>query len=174
MKMRKLLILIIALAFILPLSVLKAQNHKFGHINTSAVVVLMPEYKKAEDSLRRRQEYYANQEKTLTVELQTKYSELMEDQQNKSIDSLILQSRYAQLQSMQANLEQFQQGASDKIRKLNEDLINAVVNKLNEVVKQIAIELDLTYVFDIGQRNPLYASEKSIDLLPMVKEKLKL
>ena len=168
------MILIIALAFILPLSVLKAQNHKFGHINTSAVVVLMPEYKKAEDSLRRRQEYYANQEKTLTVELQTKYSELMEDQQNKSIDSLILQSRYAQLQSMQANLEQFQQGASDKIRKLNEDLINAVVNKLNEVVKQIAIELDLTYVFDIGQRNPLYASEKSIDLLPMVKEKLKL
>ena len=173
MKMKKLLILIIALAFIMPLTVLKAQNHKFGHINTSAVVVLMPEYKKAEDSLRKRQEYYANQEKTLTLELQTKYAELMEEQKS-GMDSLILQSRYAQLQSMQANLEQFQQGASEKINKLNTDLINAVVLKLNEAVKQIAIELDLTYVFDTGQRNPLYASEKSIDLLPMVKEKLKL
>jgi outer membrane protein len=172
MKMKKLLILITVLAFIIPLSVLKAQNHKFGHLNTQAVVVLMPEFKKAEDSLRKRQEYYATQEKTLQAEIQTKYAELMEEQKN--LDSLILQSRYAQLQSMQANLEQFQQGAQEKIQKLNADLINAVVNKLNEVVKKIAIELDLTYVFDTGTRNPIYASEKSIDLFPMVKEKLKL
>ena len=172
MKMKKFLILIFTLAVIMPGSVLKAQNHKFGHLNTQAVVVLMPEFKKAEDSLRKRQEYYAIQEKSLQTEIQTKYAELMEEQKN--LDSLILQSRYAQLQSMQANLEQFQQGAQEKIQKLNADLINAVVNKLNEVVKKIAIELDLTYVFDTGTRNPIYASEKSIDLLPMVKEKLKL
>ena len=173
MKMKKFLILIFALAVIMPVSVLKAQNHKFGHINSQALVPLMPEYKKAEDSLRKRNEYYASQEKVLSAEIQTKYAEFMEEQK-RGMDSLIQQSRYASLQSMQANLEQFQQGAGEKIQKLQADLLNAVVTKLNETVKKIAIELDLTYVFDTGTRNPIYASEKSIDLGPMVKEKLKL
>ncbi len=171
--MKRFLLLIIVLAFIIPFTMLKAQNHKFGHLNTAAIIVLMPEYKKAEDSLRKRNEYYATTEKNLQTELQTKYNELMEDQK-KGLDTLILQSRYAQLQSMQANLEQFQQGASEKLQKLNADLLNAVVIKLSETVKQVAIELDLTYVFDIKDRNPIYTSEKSIDLMPMVKEKLKL
>jgi outer membrane protein len=171
--MKRLVILIVVLAFIVPLSVLRAQNHKFGHINTQAVVVLMPEFKKAEDSLKKRQEYYASQEKVLQAEIQTKYADFLEEQK-KGLDTLIQQSRYAQLQSMQANLEQFQQGASEKLQKLNTDLLNAVVGKLNEVIKQIAIELDLTYVFDTGTGNPIYASEKSVDVTPMVKEKLKL
>jgi outer membrane protein len=173
MTMKRFLILIVLMAFIIPFSLVKAQTHKFGHLNTQAVIVLMPEYKKAEDSLRKRNEYYAAQEKTLQSEIQNKINEFQEDQK-KGLDSLILQSRYAQLQSMNANLEQFQQGASEKLQKLNTDLINAVVNKLFETVKQIAVELDLTYVFDTGNRNPIYASEKSVDLLPMVKEKLKL
>ena len=173
MATKRFLILIVLMAFIIPFTLVKAQTHKFGHINALSAMVLMPEYKKAEDSLRKRNEYYAAQEKTLQLEIQTKYNELLEDQK-KGLDTLILQSRYAQLQSMQANLEQFQQGASEKLQKLNADLITAVQNKLFDTVKQIATELDLTYVFDTGNRNPIYTSEKSVDLLPMVKEKLKL
>jgi outer membrane protein len=132
----------------------------------------MPEYKKALDSLQKTNEKYASQEKVLQEEIQRKYSDLMEKQS--TLDTLILQSRYSELQTMQANLEQFQQAASEKLQKLQGDLLNSVIAKLNEVIKAIAIELDLTYVFDVSGRNPVYTSEKSIDLQPMVKEKLKL
>ena len=172
MMMKKIMLLIVVLAFIVPSTLLKAQNHKFGHLNMQTVVVLMPEYKKSLDSLQKINDKYAAQEKFFQSELQRKYTDLTENA--KGMDSLILQSRYAELQTMQTNLEQFQQGAGEKLQKLQGDLINEVILKLNEVVKQIAIELDLTYVFDLSQRNPMYASEKSIDLTPMVKEKLKL
>jgi Skp family chaperone for outer membrane proteins len=132
----------------------------------------MPEYNKALDSLKKTNDKYAAQEKVLQEEIQRKYADLMEKQ--KTLDTLIVQSRYAELQTMQANLEQFQQAASEKLQKLQGDLLNVVVNKLNDTVKGIATELDLTYVFDTSMRNPIYTSDKSIDLAPMVKEKLKL
>jgi outer membrane protein len=170
--MKKILILIIAVGFIMPSTLLKAQNHKFGHLNMQAVVVLMPEYKKSLDSLQKVNDKYSAQEKSLQNEIQRKYSDLMENQKN--LDSLIIQSRYSELETMQTNLQQFQQLASERIQKLQGELLNGVIQKLSDVVKKIAIELDLTYVFDVSQRNPMYTSEKSIDLLPMVKEKLKL
>ncbi len=170
--MKKSLILLTFLAVMMPFSVLSAQNHKFGHLNSQTVIVLMPEYKKALDSLQKTNEKYSSQEKALQEEIQRKYSDLMEKQN--TLETLILQSRYSELQNMQANLEQFQQLASEKLQKLQTDLLNSVINKLNDTVKKIAVELDLTYVFDTSSRNPMYASEKSIDIAPMVKEKLKL
>ena len=170
--MKKILLLSAVIAFLLPAVVLKAQNHKFGHINMQTVVVLMPEYKKSLDSLQKLNDKYGALEKQLQSEIQLKYNDLMENQKN--LDTLILQSRYTELQTMQTNLEQFQQGANEKMQKIQGELLNGVVLKLTDVVKQIAVELDLTYVFDISQRNPMYTSEKSIDILPMVKQKLKL
>lgn len=162
----------LVLALGMPEFILKAQNHKFGHINLQNVIVLMPEYKQALDSLQKTNDKYASQEKTLQEEIQRKYNDLLEKQN--SLDTLILQSRYSELQTMQANLEQFQQAAGEKLQKLQTDLLNSVVSKLRETVKLVAVELELTYVFDVTQGNPVYTSDKSIDLAPMVKEKLKL
>jgi outer membrane protein len=168
--MKKFLLLVIAVAFIMPAIVLNAQNLKFGHISMQTVIVQMPEYKRSLDSLQKMNDKYAAQEKQLQTEMQQKYSDLMANQ--KTMDTLIQQSRYAELQTMQTNLEQFQQMANEKLQKLQGELLNGVVQKLTDVIKQVAKEMDLIYVFDTSNRNPVYTSEKSIDILPMVKEKI--
>ena len=136
------------------------------------VLVAMPEYKQSLDSLEKMNQKYANQEEVLQVEFNRKYNELMENQAG--MDSLILQSKVAELQSMQQNLEAFQKLAGEKIQKLQNDLLAGIMKKLETVVKGIGEELDLIYVFDVSGRNPIYTSDKSIDIYPMVKDKLKL
>ncbi|MCB9014094.1 MAG: OmpH family outer membrane protein [Bacteroidales bacterium] len=149
-----------------------AQNLKFGHLNMQNVLVLMPEYNTSLDSLKKMNDKYSKQEEVLQVEFNRKYNDLTANQAN--MDSLILQSKISELQSMQQNLEAFQQLASDKLQKLQADLLANIMKKLEATVKQIGQELDLIYVFDVSGKNPIYASEKSIDITPMVKEKLKL
>jgi outer membrane protein len=149
-----------------------AQTLKFGHLNMQSVLTAMPEYTQALDSLKKMNDKYATQEETLQVEFNRKYADLTENQAG--MDSLILQSKISELQSMQQNLEAFQQLASDKLQKLQNDLLSTIMKKLEGVVKQVGEELDLIYVFDISAKNPVYASDKSIDIYPMVKEKLKL
>jgi len=170
MKKFYVLCLLIIIAF--SEAFVNAQNLKFGHLNMQSVLVAMPEYTSALDSLRKINEKYALQEETLQVEFNKKYNDLTENQMG--MDSLILQSKIAELQSMQQNLENFQQLASEKLQKLQNDLLAGIMKKLEGVVKEIGQELDLIYVFDMSSKNPIYASDKRIDIYPMVKDKLKL
>jgi outer membrane protein len=149
-----------------------AQNLKFGHLNMQSVLVMMPEYTQALDSLKKMNDKYAAQEEVLTVEFNRKYNEFTQEQAG--LDSLILQTKVAELQSMQQNLEGFQKLAGEKLQKLQSDLLAGIMKKLEATVKVIGGELDLMYVFDVSGKNPIYTSDKSIDIYPMVKEKLKL
>ena len=145
-----------------------AQTLKFGHLNMQEVLMVMPEYNQSLDSLKKMNDKYTSQEEILQVEFNRKYNELLETQAG--MDSLILQSKVSELQSMQTNLEAFQKLAGEKLQKLQGDLLAGIMKKLEATVKEIGEELDLIYVFDVSGKNPIYASEKSINIYPMVKE----
>ena len=168
--MKKILFPIILLGVISLSSICNAQTYKFGHINSQEVLVLMPEYKQAIDSLTNTRSRYSLQEEKLQVEINRKYNELIE-QQNE-LDSLILETRYSEFQAMQTRLQEFQTNASQRLRALEGTLIESIMGKLRLAISTVATELDMIYVFDMGTGNPIHASDKSIDLAPMVKDKL--
>lgn len=149
---------------------LNAQNYKFGHVNSQELLVAMPEYKQAVDSLTKVKERYGLQEEKLTVEINRKYNDLVEQQPE--LDSLILQIRYSELQDLQNRLQEFQASAGQKLRALEGTLTGKIMEKLQASVSKVALELDLIYVFDIASGNPIYTSDKSINIVPMVKDKL--
>jgi outer membrane protein len=149
---------------------LNAQDLKFGHVNSQELLVIMPEYKQAIDSLTKVRERFGLTEEQLTVEINRKYNDLMEQQS--TLDSLILQIRFSELQDLQNRLQEFQQGASQKLRSLEGALTGKIMDKMEKAVSDVAIELNLIYVFDIAAGNPIYTSDKSINIVPMVKEKL--
>jgi len=47
-----------------------------------------------------------------------------------------------------------------------------VMEKARKAIEEVAKENGLLYVFDMTQGNPIYASEESMELLPLVKAKL--
>ncbi len=168
--MKRVVNLLLVLIFLTSTAVAFGQNYKFGHIESQKVVVLMPEYTEASDSLNAVRTKYDQQAERMQVEINRKYNELVE-QQNE-LDSLILESMFSEVQSMQERLQNFQNQATQKLRTLEGNLLQTVMNKLDLAIAEVAEEMDLIYVFDVSARNPVYASDQSIDVGPMVKEKL--
>ena len=151
-------------------TVVKAQTLKFGHINSQELMTQMTEYKEAIDSITKTRERYADQQEKLQVEINRKYNDLVEQQHE--LDSLVLQIRFSELQDLQKRLEEFQVTAGQRLHALEGALTSKIMEKLKAAVEKVAVELDLLYVFDIDSGNPIYASEKSINVSPMVKDKL--
>jgi outer membrane protein len=168
--MKRLLNIVLLVGFLLSTTAVGAQTYKFGHISAQEIVVLMPEYQKASDSLNSVKAKYDDQAEKIQVEINKKYNDLVENQ-NK-LDSLILESMYSELQSMQERLQTFQQNANQKLRTLESNLLESVMGKLEVAIADVAKEMKLIYVFDVSGRNPIYVSDQSIDIGPMVKEKL--
>lgn len=168
--MKKIVNLLLVLGFLTFSSLSFGQDYKFGHIESQRIIVLMPEYTEASDSLQAVRTKYDEQAERMQVEINRKYNELVE-QQNE-LDSLILESMFTEVQSMQERLQNFQMQAGQKLRTLEANLLQGVMGKLDEAVAEVAKELELMYVFDTSQRNPVYTSDQSIDVGPMVKEKL--
>ncbi len=168
--MKKIANLFLVVAFLTFSNFSFGQDYKFGHVESQRIIVLMPEYEQASDSLQAVGAKYEQQGERMQVEINRKYNELVE-QQN-TLDSLILESMFSEVQSMQERLQNFQNQAGQKLRTLEANLLQGVMAKLDTAITEVAKELDLIYVFDTSQRNPVYASDKSIDVGPMVKEKL--
>lgn len=168
--MKKIVTFLFVLAFLSSGIALQAQNYKFGHIESQRIVLQMPEYTTAGDSLNKVKMKYDEQAEKMQVEVNRKYNDLLEQQE--TLDSLIAESMFAEIQSMQERLQNFQAQANQKLRTLEASLLESVMLKLQEAVDEVAKELDLIYVFDVSARNPIYTSEKSTDIGPMVMEKL--
>jgi len=165
--MKRIIFALLCSFFLFPAFNLTAQNYKFGHIETQKVIVLMPEYKQAGDSLNAVREKYQVQAERMQVDINKKYNELLEE-----TDSIIAETLYSEFQNMQERSQNFQTQVQQKLRSLEGSLLEGVMVVLQDAVDEVAEELDLIYVFDISGRNPIYASDKSIDIAPMVKEKL--
>ena len=97
--MKKIVNLLLVLGFLTFTSVSFGQDYKFGHVESQRIIVLMPEYAEASDSLQAVRTKYDQQAERMQVEINRKYNELVE-QQNE-LDSLILESMFTEVQSMQ-------------------------------------------------------------------------
>ena len=59
-----------------------------------------------------------------------------------------------------------------KAAQLRAQILTPLQNRVIEAIEEVAKEHGLLYVFDMSQGNPVYASEESLDMLPLVKTKL--
>ncbi len=168
--MKKLINILLISVFVFTTSAVQAQDYKFGHVESQRIITLMPEYQKASDSLNTVRLKYDETAENMQVEINRKYNNLVE-QQNE-LDSLILESMFSEVQSMQERLQNFQQQAGQKLRALEGRLLEDVMGKLESAIADVAKEMNLIYVFDVSGRNPVYYSNQSLDVGPMVKEKM--
>lgn len=169
--MKRLVIAALVCLFTFP-SMLSAQSVKFGHVKLQDIIIAMPDYKQAIDSINKVSQRYENQADRLQVEINKIYNEILEMQASGEVDTLMLQTKFNLFQQMQKNYEDFQTNAGEKLNQLQGNLLNMIRTKVQTVVSQVAKEMDLFYVFDTSTGNPIYTSEKSIDIAPQVKTKL--
>lgn len=145
-----------------------AQASKFGHVNANFVLSKMPEYAAAMKKLSALDSTYNVELERLAVEINKKVDEYQRD----TISPQLLKDVKAQeIQEMQVRAQQVQQRIERDITQQQQSLIRPISNKVIQAINDIAKERSLIYVFDISQGNPVYVSDESVDLVPLLMEK---
>lgn len=149
---------------------LKAQELKFGHVNSRELLTSMPESDSAQTRIQKLASDYELQMEEMRVELNKKYDNYLQNQD--TFSDLIRQTKEADLQEMQQRIANFEQMAQQDLQAQQNEMMRPILEKANKAIKEVAEENGFIYIFDIGSGNPVYWSEKSIDVLPLVKIKL--
>ncbi len=149
---------------------MKAQELKFGHIDSRELLMSMPESDSAQAKIQRLAADYDQQMEEMQVELNKKYDDYLQNRDKYT--NLIRQTKEADIQEMQQRIQNFQQMAQEDLQTQQSQLMRPIIEKANKAVREVAEEKGFIYIFDIGSGNPVYWSDKSTDVLPLVKAKL--
>jgi outer membrane protein len=147
-----------------------SQDLKFGHINSQELLTAMPESDSAQATIEKLAGDYENQLEEMRVELNKKYDGYLTNRD--SYTELIRQTKEADIQEMQQRIQQFEQMAQQDLQQQQQTLIQPVLEKANNAIKEVAEENGFVYIFDISRGNPVFYSDKSIDILSLVRTKL--
>jgi outer membrane protein len=142
---------------------------KFGHINSSAILPLMPEY----DSIQKVfQAYYANLEKEgdmMAAEYESKLQEYLKNKDQ--FTPLLQQLKEKEIVDLQQRIQAFEASVPDDLQEKKEALMKPLLDRFRKAVEEIAKEGKYNYIFDNRLDLLLYA-DQSEDITVMVKQKL--
>ena len=163
-------ILVILLVVISGSSVFAQKDYKFGHINSNELLSVMPERDSARTELQNYSQILQQEMEALQMEYQNKVNTYLEKQETYS--DLVRQSKETELQEMQQRIQEFQQIAQQDLQQKEAELFQPIMDKAQTAIEATAKANGFSHIFDVSAGGLIYFSEKSIDILPMVKKEL--
>ena len=168
--MKKVIKVVLIIALLIGSVSLKAQEIKYGHINSRELLTSMPESDSAQARIQKLASDYELQMEEMQVELNNKYDNYLQNRD--TYTELIRQTKEADIQEMQQRIANFEQMAQQDLQAQQNEMMRPILEKANNAIREVAEENGFIYIFDIGSGNPVYWSEKSIDVMPLVITKL--
>lgn len=150
-------------------SAVVAQTPKFGHINSTQLLTMMPETKLADSSLQKFGSSLESQLKTMSAEYDSKVNDFKEKQN--SMSEPILSAKAKEISDLEGRITDFQQSAQQSIQKKKEELYSPIIKKAENAIHEIGKDKGYTYIFDSGVGVLLYYQD-SDDIMNLVKGKL--
>jgi outer membrane protein len=143
---------------------------KLGHIEVEKLMEIMPEVKKAETSLRAKQEEFQK----VFEEMLTRRNELLKDLQDngKNYTEVKRNTLEQDITDVNGRLQQLNTSAGEQMQAAESELFKPILEKIQKAIKQVGDENGFLYIFELGSNAIRYASETSEDVLPLVKKKL--
>ena len=160
--------MILAMAILSMAFVLQAQ--KFGHVTSELLLQAMPEYDSAQAKVEELRQHYSLEIERIQVEINKKIEEF--NQSETTMSDLIKEAKASEIQELQMRLQNYSQTAQQDLQQQSMVMIQPVMDMARSAIDEVAKENGLIYVFDLSQGNPVYTSEESLDMLPLVKAKL--
>ncbi len=144
-------------------------SHKFGWLNSSELLRLIPETVKADSDIAKYQKSFQEQIEQMAKEGQEKYKSFQAHE--KEMDDAKKEVAQRELQDIENRIQSFQQAAQEKIQAKKSELLQPILEKADKAIKAVAKEKKYDYVFEASQGNILYATEGD-NIMPLVKAKL--
>lgn len=163
--------LISALAFTLLLAcTLHAQ--KFGHVNTSALLEVMPEITTADQLLSAFQEGLIKGGQSKAAAFEADYNKYLQDVNAGTLSKLQQTDRETALGKTQQEIQQYEQQVQIQVMQKREELLKPILQKIDEAIKTEGKEGGYMFIFDSSVSGALLYAQETDDLLPAVKKRL--
>ena len=146
-----------------------AQDMKFGHINSSELLQLMPESKQVQVDLETYAKQLENQLTTMTSEYQGKVTEYQTNEQ--VWGELVKETKLKEISDLERRIGEFQQTAQQSLSQKEQQLFQPLLDKAQKAIDEVAKANGYGYVFDTSTGAIVHYPEGS-DILPLVKKHL--
>lgn len=159
-------------AFMVAAMSLSAQQKplKLGHIESSKLIAAMPEMAEAQKKLQAKQDEVQKESQNLREQYQKLITEYTQNQ--KTYSDIIRTSKEQEINELGQRIQKFEELAMNELQKSRDEILQPVMDKATNAIKEVAKENGFTYIFDMNSGAIIYASETSEDILPLVKKKL--
>ncbi|MEI8279674.1 MAG: OmpH family outer membrane protein [Bacteroidota bacterium] len=142
---------------------------KFGYINSTELLSLLPEVKKADGDLQVYAKSFQDQLELMGKEYEKKAQEFQGGE--KTMTDAIKEVKMKEIQDLQNRIQGLQQSGQEKVASKKQELYSPILERADKAIKEVAKEKGYDYVFDASGGSLLYARE-SDNILPLVKAKL--
>ena len=163
--MKKILIFIMLLA---PMSMLA---QKFGYVNSSELIQLMPEFARAQQKMEDLEKTYTAEFNAMRTELEKKGTEFEKLQQD-SVPESILKRRYEELLQMEQRLQQFGQEVQQKLAVAEQEEMLAIQTKLRDALDAVGRDGGYVCIYDLAGGMPYVSKTLCEDVTMKVRTKL--
>jgi outer membrane protein len=154
-------------------TVLAQQPFKFGHVNASELIQLMPERDSASSKLEAYTKELQEQIETMQVERNNKVSVFQSKQATWT--TAIAEAKAREIQDLDQRIQEFQVTAQEDLQRMQQTLLRPVIEKANAAITKVGKDNAFTYIFDTSAGTvPYFSTEQSVDVLPLVKAELKI
>ena len=155
---------------LLSFSDLSAQ--RMGYTNSLAILSQMPEVAKADTMVMQLRDSLLAEGESRAQVLQEKYSKYMQEVQAGTITPKEAQSREAEIQKGQEDLQQYQQEITDWLAGKREEFYNPILTRLQQAIDEVGKEKEFQFIFDVSSMNIIVYADESEDVTSLVKAKL--
>ena len=143
---------------------------KLGHIETQKLIQAMPEMAKARETMEAKQSEIERELTNMQEQFKAKFEEYSKN--GKTMSDVIRAAKEQELQELQQRIQSFQQIAMENLEKTQAELMQPIMEKAMNAIKEVGKENGFTYIFDLSQGGILYFADQTEDVLPLVKRKL--
>ena len=157
-----------AMLMALPMTFSYAQS-KVAHIDTQQLIGQMPEVVAAQKQLEELEKTYTNQIESTYKEFQTKAQSYSADAANQT--DVTNQARQKELETMQQNINQYRETASQDLQKKQVEMMRPLYDKAKEAIEKVAAAQGFDYVLDSSAGGSVIMA-KGKDLMADVKADL--
>ena len=168
--MKKLVKLLFAVVLTIGVSCGVNAQVKIGHVDSGAIMQIMPETVKVEQDL---QAYAAE----LQAELQAmagEYQNKLQDYQanQATMSNLIRQSKEKEIVDLETRIQEFQASAEMAMQSKQMELLSPIIEKVQNAVNAVGQEQGFTYILDKSVGAVVFIGDNAIDITSSVKAKL--
>ena len=143
---------------------------KLGHIETQKLIQAMPEMAKARETMEAKQSEIERELTNMQEQFKAKFEEYSKN--GKTMSDVIRAAKEQELQELQQRIQSFQQIAMENLEKTQAELMQPIMEKAMNAIKEVGKENGFAYIFDLSQGGILYFADQTEDVLPLVKRKL--